>query len=140
MEAIVEGRSLYRETLLSKDEVRDLDEGWAASTDADILANAEIYTAVASLPLERTANVAGAMFAIRRMSLEVLNWCRHFQLHEDLRHNRSQITHCAKPSQWTGYCRLIGHRTHIELPADDAVGKFKQRYCNDCDRREPKRP
>jgi len=121
-----------------------------AETDHDILFSAESddrlrdmaedMLVVIGIGRDRLPNLVIDGLANRAESAVRVEWCRHFELAQDLRHTLSRETIYRDPIMWR--CRCQERSIEDDQNTFDfsiAISEFKQRHCIDCVKRSPKR-
>jgi hypothetical protein len=118
----------------------DDDFSLAERGDDDIRSFARFCLEQHNLPLDRLGAVESECFALRAVAQTHVNWCRHLELMQDLRHTRDAATMYAEvPDQWC-HCTELG--LNSKARGKDSVQlleQFKIDHCMSCDRRAPKR-
>jgi hypothetical protein len=117
----------------------DDDFSLAERSDDDIRAYARFLSKQHDLPPDRLGAVESDCFALRAEAQTHVNWCRHLELMQDLRHTHDAATMYAEvPDQW---CHCTALRLNSRTRGKDSVQlleQFKIDHCMSCDRREPK--
>lgn len=118
----------------------DEDLGFANTTDDEAHAFALDVLTERGIPPERLAAVERDVFASRDIARERLDWCRHIELIQDLRHLDHPSTAYASPLRYDGLCEELGYTSEIGIPDWRAViSDFKHSFCEGCTARSPKR-
>ena len=90
------------------------------------------------LPESRRPALARDVQAMRRVSREKLDFCRHLEVLQDLGHTQSAATYYDRDPARVGRCSCYGYEAKIESTDVDAVvNAFKKTYCHECPSREP---
>jgi hypothetical protein len=91
------------------------------------------------IPENRLAAVERDCFVVRAIARERVDWCRHLQLEQDLKHTISPLTCYREDPNRRCLCEKHGYVSSIEAPdADVIVRAFKETYCAGCKDRSPK--
>jgi hypothetical protein len=135
----ITGDTSYRRMMSLLSEPRDTDAALAAASDADVARFAEDCLAAMELPKDRLPVVRRDWLAMRDIAREKMDWCRHIELHQDLRHTHSPATSYLTDPPRAVVCEKHGHRSRIESPDWHALlAAFKMCYCAGCPDRDPK--
>ena len=117
------------------DEVKSL----ATSTDAELKRCAVHALTVLGLPHERLPVIERECFSWRAISREELSWCRHIELQQDVRHERSPETHFRTDPERVCYCTKHHYKSVIPMPDWEVLlASFKGSRCAGCHDRSPK--
>jgi hypothetical protein len=93
---------------------------------------------ILQLPPERLSVLEDEYFSIRFIAQEQLNWCRHIDLHQDLRHTQNSATHYLQKPNRVCICKLLSYKSVLEHPDwRTVITAFKATYCNGCGERSP---
>ncbi len=117
----------------------DDDFSFAEQSDDDIRSFARFCLEQHDLPVDRLGVVESECFSLRASAQVHVNWCRHLELIQDLRHTFDAATMYAEvPDQWC-HCTKLG--LNSKARGKDGVQlleQFKIDHCVGCDYREPK--
>ncbi len=117
----------------------DMDEKLAHNTDEELLNFARSCLQALDLPQERLPVVERDIHSMRTMASERLNWCKHIEITQDLRHTAHPATCYLSDPERFGHClkhqfkSVVGH-----TDTDTVVSAFKNTYCENCQDREAK--
>ena len=117
----------------------DMDEKLAHNTDEELLDFARTCLQALDLPQERLPVVERDVHSMRTMARERLNWCRHIEIIQDLRHTAHPTTYYLSDPERFGHClkhqfkSVVGH-----TDTDTVISAFKNTYCEKCQDREAK--
>jgi hypothetical protein len=96
---------------------------------------------ILQLPAERLSVLEDEYFSIRFIAQEQLKWCRHIDLHKDLRHTKNSATHYLQKPNRVCVCKLLNYKSVLEHPDwKSVVSAFKKTYCDGCGERKPIQP
>jgi hypothetical protein len=88
---------------------------------------------ILDLPVERLPVMEREYESYRDIAREQLNWCRHIELIQDLRHTLDPSTHFRSDPTRLCVCKLHGYRSTLGNPDWRAVIlAFKTTYCEGC--------
>ena len=117
------------------------DEIALLQTDGDIRDMARMTLESLGIPLDRLPLVEKGCFAGRVIAQERRDWCRHLELHQDLRHMARPETAYRTDPERVGICTKLGHKSGISDPDYEVViAAFKRTNCDGCTHREPSFP
>lgn len=111
----------------------------AAHNDDEIQAWAKAVHEALELPADRLPVVERDCMAERAIAREHVDWCRHLDLLQNLRHQADPSTLYRTDPGRLCRCSKYGHQSAIEYPdADTVIAAFKAAYCAACRGRDPK--
>ena len=137
----IEGRWEVLECARQFTEFRSSDDdfSFAEQSDDDIRSFARFCLEQHDLPADRLGVVESECFSLRAVAQAHVNWCRHLELMQDLRHTLDAATMYAEvPDQWC-HCTKLG--LNSKARGKDGVQlleQFKNDHCVGCEHREPK--
>jgi hypothetical protein len=138
----IEGRWEVLECAQQLEKFRSSDDDFyfAEHSDDDIRSIARFCLEQHDLPLDRLEVVENEGFSQRAVAQAHVNWCRHLELMQDLRHTRDAATMYAEvPDQWC-HCSELGLSSKVRgKDGIQLLEQFKMDHCMSCDRRAPKR-
>lgn len=109
-----------------------------SQTDGDIRDMAKMTLESLGIPLDRLPLVEKDCFAGRVIAQERRDWCRHLELHQDLRHTERPETAYQTDPERICICTKLDHKSDIACPDYEIViAAFKRTYCDGCTHREP---
>lgn len=112
----------------------------SGKTDDEIRANASQMLRILGLPAERLEVMEREYLSFRDIARERLDWCRHLNLLQDLRHTLRPSTHFRSDPQRICECQLLGLRsTFSHTDWQVVIRAFKRAYCEGCPERSPLR-
>jgi hypothetical protein len=109
-------------------------------SDEELKANSMQTLRVLGLPSERLPVMEREYHSIRDQARERLDWCRHLNLLQDLRHTQHPSTHFRSDPQRICECTFHGFRsTFSHQDWQMVIRTFKRTYCETCPDRNPLR-
>lgn len=118
----------------------DSDFRLANESDERVSEFARDILAAYELPLERLPVIVRECESLREIALERLNWCKHIDLTEHLKHLDSKDSAYKLDPPRRCICELHKYESAIESTDWTSVIKaFKKAYCDQCPDRTPKK-
>ena len=117
----------------------DSDFRLANESDERVLEFARDILAAYELPLERLPILVRECASLRGIALERINWCKHIDLIENLKHTSSKDSLYKSEPPRRCVCELHKYESAIESADWTSIIKaFKRAYCDQCPDRTPK--
>jgi hypothetical protein len=110
----------------------------ASKSDEELLLDAAQMLRILELPSDRLTVLEREYFSIRDNAKERLNWCRHLNVIQNLRHTRHPSTMYRTDPDRACQCNL--HQYQSIFPSPDwkiVITAFKKTYCEQCPDRNP---
>lgn len=140
MEYLKEGTIFQKfQAEIANRNAEDEDVHIADESDEKVREIAKFSLASLGLPADRLPVLEREAASLRLIARERVNWCRHINLIQDLRHTQSPSTcYLADPSR-ACVCEKHHYRSGIEsTDPETVIIAFKKAYCEECPDRDPK--
>ncbi|HEY0428908.1 MAG TPA: DUF4365 domain-containing protein [Pyrinomonadaceae bacterium] len=110
----------------------------AKMTDEELSLYASQMIRIIGLPPERAEILKREYLSGRTVAQEQLSWCRHIEIHQDLRHTQNlETTYLIDPNR-VCICKLHKYQSIIQNPdSESLIQAFKRTYCENCPDRNP---
>lgn len=109
-------------------------------SDERILEFARDILAAYDLPLERLPILVRECQSFKAIAVERLNWCKHIDLIENLKHSESKDSLYKLDPPRRCVCQLHKYESAIEnTDWASVIEAFKRAYCDECPDRTPKK-
>jgi Domain of unknown function (DUF4365) len=138
----IEEATLFQQFQKSVAQRKAIDEDVHTADEPDdtVRAVARFTLESLGLPLDRLPFLERESEACRQIARERVDFCRHLNLIQDLRHTLSPSTCYAIDPDRACVCEKHGHESRIRHPdATAVISGFKGAYCQGCPDRSPKR-
>lgn len=107
-------------------------------TEEDIQNYVNFMMQTFKIPVDRRENVLQDVMCTRDGIREKSQWCRHIEIHQNLTHASSPLTHYAENPNRRVVCLKFGYMVDRLSPNWlEQIEEFKKLYCSICPNKEP---